>query len=55
MTVATESTKWNELIAFQRESERLLNATLSLDEKAVAAGMRDLFRRDEYLPGVAPL
>ena len=42
LTIATESTKWNELITFQRESERLLNATLNLDEKAVAAGIEKI-------------
>lgn len=42
LKIATESTKWNELITFQRESERLLNATLNLDEKAVAAGIEKI-------------
>lgn len=42
LTIATESTKWNELITFQRESERLLNAALNLDEKAVAAGIEKI-------------
>lgn len=42
LTIATESTKWNELITFQRESERLLNATLNLDEKAVATGIEKI-------------
>ncbi|MGN1140297.1 MAG: AAA family ATPase [Oliverpabstia sp.] len=36
LTIATESTKWNELISFQKESERLLEATLNLDGEAVA-------------------
>lgn len=42
LTIATGTTRWNELISFQRESERLLNATLSLDEKAVAAGIEKI-------------
>lgn len=42
LTIATESTKWNELISFQRESERLLDATLNLDEKAVASGIEKI-------------
>lgn len=42
LTVATESTKWNELITFQRESERLLQATLDLDEQAVAMGIEKI-------------
>lgn len=33
---ATKRRKWNELIAFQRESEKLLDATLDMDETAVA-------------------
>lgn len=36
LTNATRRKKWNELLAFQRESEELLEATLRLDEKAVA-------------------
>ncbi|MDO5350855.1 MAG: AAA family ATPase [Lachnospiraceae bacterium] len=42
LTIATESTKWNELITFQRESECLLNATLNLNEKAVATGIEKI-------------
>ena len=34
---AVESTKWNELLTFQQESEELLNATLDMDEELVAA------------------
>lgn len=33
---ATKRKKWNELIAFQRESEELLNATLDMDGQTVA-------------------
>lgn len=39
---ATESTKWNELISFQRESERLLDATLNMDGNAVAKGIEKI-------------
>lgn len=42
LTTATESTKWNELISFQMESERLLDATLNMDEKAVAGGIEKI-------------
>lgn len=42
LTIATESTKWNELISFQRKSERLLDATLNLDEKVVASGIEKI-------------
>ena len=36
LTAAVESTKWNEFLSFQRESEELLDATLDLDSDAVA-------------------
>lgn len=39
---AVESTKWNELLAFQRESSSLLDATLSMDSDAVAAGIEKI-------------
>lgn len=42
LTAATESTKWNELISFQKESERLLNATLNMDGEAVAKGIEKI-------------
>ena len=42
LTIATESTKWNELISFQMESERLLDATLNMDEEAVAGGIEKI-------------
>lgn len=42
LTAATESTKWNELISFQRESERLLDATLYMDGEAVAMGIEKI-------------
>lgn len=36
---ATEENKWNEMIQFQRESEKLLEATLAGDSEAAAAGI----------------
>lgn len=36
LTIATESTKWNELISFQKASEHLLEATLNMNGEAVA-------------------
>ena len=36
LTVATESKKWDELMTFQQESFALLDATLNMDEDAVA-------------------
>ena len=35
--MAVESKRWNEMITFQQESERLLDATLDMDGAAVAA------------------
>lgn len=36
---AVKRNKWNEMITFQKESTDLLNATLDMDEKAVADGV----------------
>ena len=36
---AVKRGKWNEMITFQRESVSLLNATLDMEEKAVAEGI----------------
>lgn len=36
---AVEENKWNEFIEFQRESQDLLEATLDMDEEAVAEGI----------------
>ena len=36
LTIAVESTKWNEWVDFQRESEKLLNATLDMNGEEVA-------------------
>ncbi len=39
---AIKRKKWNELISFQNESEKLLNATLDMDEDAVASGIEKI-------------
>ena len=36
LTTAVESTRWNEMITFQQDSEKLLNATLDLNSSTVA-------------------
>ena len=41
LTNAVKSRKWNEMITFQQESERLLEATLDMDEEAVAEGIEN--------------
>lgn len=42
LTVATKSKRWNELITFQMESDRLLDATLRMDGEAVAKGIEKI-------------
>lgn len=42
LTVAVESTRWNEFFMFQRESAELLEATLEMDEEAVAEGIEKI-------------
>ena len=37
LTMAVESKRWNEMITFQQESDRLLDATLNMANAAVAA------------------
>lgn len=37
LTTAVESKAWNEMILFQQESEKLLDATLEMDCPVVAA------------------
>ena len=39
LTVATESTRWNELIALQKKSQQLLEATLDMNGEKVASGI----------------
>ena len=39
---ATKRKKWNELVVFQQESERLLNRTLEMDGDAVANGIKKI-------------
>ena len=47
LTRAVESKRWNEMFLFQQESERLLDATLDLDEKVVASQIGKI--HDEYV------
>ena len=47
LTRAVESKRWNEMLLFQQESERLLDATLDLDEKVVASQIGKI--HDEYV------
>lgn len=42
LIAATKRKKWDEMLAFQRESEKLLNATLNMDTGAVAAGIEKI-------------
>lgn len=42
LTAATESKKWDELMTFQQESFALLDATLNMDEYAVAEGIEKI-------------
>ena len=39
---AVEEDKWNELVEFEQQSNALLDATLEMDEGAVAAGMEQI-------------
>ena len=43
---ATESQKWNEFLLFQQESQKLLDATLDMDEQMVAKEIEKL--HEEY-------
>lgn len=47
---ATRRKKWNELIEFQRESEKLLEATLDMDGEAVAEGIEKI--HEEYASAI---
>ena len=51
LTAATKRKKWNELLTFQQESEELLDATLNMDEEAVAEGMEKI--HTEYAPAIS--
>ena len=46
LTNAVESKSWNEMILFWRESEKLLEATLEMDEEMVAAQIEKI--HEEY-------
>ena len=47
LTMALESKPWNEWIAFQQESERLLDATLDMDGEVVATQIEKI--HNEYV------
>ena len=47
LTTAVESKAWNEMILFQQESEKLLNATLEMDCPVVAAQIEKI--HNEYV------
>ncbi len=47
---ATTTRKWNDLIALQKESDRLLNDTLEMDGDAVAKHLEKIHR--EYVPSI---
>lgn len=47
LTAAVESRSWNEMLAFQQDSERLLDATLDMDGMAVAAQIEKI--HNEYV------
>lgn len=42
LTAATKRKKWNEMLAFQKDSEELINATLEMNEDAVADGIEKI-------------
>lgn len=42
LSAATKSTKWNELITFQQESEKLLASTLDMNCEEVASGIEKI-------------
>ncbi|WP_370823991.1 AAA family ATPase [Clostridium sp.] len=46
LTMAVESRSWNEMITFWQSSEKLLDATLDMDERAVAEQMETI--HNEY-------
>jgi hypothetical protein len=50
LTIAVESNPWNEMITFQQESERLLDATLDMDGEAVAAQIETI--HNEYASSI---
>ena len=50
LTNAVESKKWNEMLTFQQESEELLNATLDLENEAVAEQIEKI--HDRYISAI---
>lgn len=47
LAIAVESKRWNEMLQFQQESEKLLNATLDMDSDTVAAQIEKI--HNEYI------
>ena len=47
LTAAVESRKWNEMLGFWQNSEKLLNATLDKNENAVAEQIEKI--HNEYV------
>ncbi len=50
LTVAVESKKWNEMINFQNESQKLVDATLDMDENVVARQIEKIHA--EYISSI---
>lgn len=50
LSIATSSVKWDELITFQQESEKLLNATLNSDCNAVSSQIEKI--HNEFVPAL---
>ena len=50
LTRAVRRKKWNEMIAFQQESERLLEATLDMDEETVAEEIEKIHADFVFIP-----
>ena len=50
LTLAVESKHWNEMLLFQQESEKLLDATLDMDGDAVATQVEKIY--DDYVSAI---
>lgn len=50
LTLAVESKHWNEMLLFQQESEKLLDATLDMDGDAVATQVEKI--HDDYVSAI---
>ena len=53
LSTAVESSNWDEILSFQRESEGLLNATLQFDEKNCMIKVITGIRRSGKTPRIA--